>query len=467
MRIHQEWMRALPALACLFTSSLANDELPDLENANHIFNSIQSTLRHWGSAINYNGMSFFLASVPQGTQFYHGTGLKDPVKGTEWLAFKPEHSLGFAHRSGGRKPKNMDGLNDYPGQQLLNDAQDTITEVEEGGYLHTYAAARDLRLLFIDGMSAGPGAGAESQDRILYNDTIDGKRPVDGPSLGGPPQEQQRAKEACRMAKEDWGDRIDGIARTEGDFEIILCSFERDLELVYITQTKPQEKSPGGPGRGGPRGPGGPGGPGHGKPRGPRPGGDFNSLSTRFDERLGQKVRLDFDHFVSAYTYGLDLFPDNASAPQLGHIPIEKLHPIREDVTALINTRSPSLNAFDWQHIADMIVYRYSDELQTFAAGDFSSLQSLRDRVEQLLEPFIDYREFENSAATIDRCTTEWIPTSAPVHSLGGRAVRTVSKRLCSTMTAVLLNDDLDLETAVTSFKELVSYLQWTTWVAK
>jgi hypothetical protein len=37
------------------------------------------------------------------------------------------------------------------------------------------------------------------------------------------------------------GGRIDGVVSTEGDFEIILCRFERDLDVVKITQTKAQD----------------------------------------------------------------------------------------------------------------------------------------------------------------------------------------------------------------------------------
>ena len=410
--------------------------------------------------MNPNGMSFFLASVPKGTLFYHGTGQSEPIRQLEWLAFTPEHSLKFAHRNGGRfhphpKEQASSGFPDGA-QHLLGGEQDEKSqEVDEHGYLHTYAAAKDLRLLYIDGISAGPGGGTESQDRILFNDTIDGWRLMSGPSLGGPPSEQQRALEACRMANEEWGGRIDGVVRTEGDFEIILCSFERDLEVVQITQTKPQDGFPG-PGRGRPGPPGGGGG--H---RGPQWRGEFWSLASRFDEVLGRKVRLEFDHFVSAYTYDLDLFPNNATHPQLRHIPIEQLHPIRKDVIKLVNTRETSLHAFDWQSVADMIVFRYAEELQILAAGNFSSIKSLRDRVEQLLEPFIDYRDSGAREVIVDRCQTEFIPITAPTDSLGGSVIRSISRSICSTFTSVLM-DEMDMEAAVTRFQELVLYLRWT-----
>ena len=41
-------------------------------------------------------MSFFLATIPAGTELYHGRGSNATVKGFEWLAFEPEHAMNFA-----------------------------------------------------------------------------------------------------------------------------------------------------------------------------------------------------------------------------------------------------------------------------------------------------------------------------------------------------------------------------------
>ncbi|KAI7106040.1 hypothetical protein KC340_g4349 [Hortaea werneckii] len=69
-------------------------------NANHIFNAIQSSMRQWGSSLNHNGMSIFLATVPKDVEFYHGTSNPHPINGTQWLAFEPEHALVFARGHG-------------------------------------------------------------------------------------------------------------------------------------------------------------------------------------------------------------------------------------------------------------------------------------------------------------------------------------------------------------------------------
>ncbi|KAJ5144316.1 hypothetical protein N7476_004876 [Penicillium atrosanguineum] len=485
------------ALSLLASPSLSHSHIDAADvsptNANHIFNAIHSALRHWESGIKHNGVSFFLASVPNGTQFYHGTGSSQPINGIEWLAFVPEHALGFAHRSEWRRPHNERKRSvtfqesQHPlasivdGQDHTDGTIDGASDLAGHGYLHIYAAAKDLRLLYVDGMSAGPRGSMQSQDRILFNDTIGHPKPGPKPPIGGPPREQERAIEACRMVKEVWGERIDGLVRTEQGFEIILCEFSRDLDVVHISQTKPQDKTNSddekkyksqrkaqnkadtdGEGSHKQDHKSKPGG--HRGSRGPQ--GDCCSLAARHNQLIGHKVRLDFDEFVTAYTYDLDLFPNNASQPVLEHIPTEQVEPIRRDINHMINTMEPSAYAFDWQAVADMIVTRYSDELDVLAKGHFASATLLRERLEKLLEPFLDYSDFNASDAVVDRCQNEFITHTAPVGTLGGSVVRSVSRRVCSTLVSGLF-DRMDLDKTVVSFGELVSFLGWATLESK
>lgn len=90
------------SLFLVLVSTVSSDATVD--NANHIFNAIHSSMRQWGSSLNHNGMSFFLATVPEGTQLYHGTWDPDFVKGMQWLAFEPEHALIFAGPRRGPPP---------------------------------------------------------------------------------------------------------------------------------------------------------------------------------------------------------------------------------------------------------------------------------------------------------------------------------------------------------------------------
>jgi hypothetical protein len=68
-----------------------------LENANHIFNSVHHSMRQLGNTLEHNGMSLAIVTVPEHTEFYHGTSSALRVNDTEWLAFDPEHAMNFAY----------------------------------------------------------------------------------------------------------------------------------------------------------------------------------------------------------------------------------------------------------------------------------------------------------------------------------------------------------------------------------
>ena len=80
---------------------LAHSEAAIRRNAFSIFNAVHSAMRQWGSALNHNGMSLMLATVPEGQLFYHGGPSSDRPQGInesgfDWLAFEPEHAQMFA-----------------------------------------------------------------------------------------------------------------------------------------------------------------------------------------------------------------------------------------------------------------------------------------------------------------------------------------------------------------------------------
>lgn len=437
-------------------------------NANHVFNTIHSSMRQWGSSVHHNGMSFFLATVPEGTQFYHGTPNPYPVSGIEWLAFEPEHAMGFA------RPHGMDHKPGKPGSEgkksKSRGGQDSLQhpiKVAAGdspvnaGYLHTYTAAKDLRLLYLDGMAAGKSeiGTLDAQDRILLNDTL-----VEH-------DEKERAEVACGMADGEWEGRIDGFLRMEAGFEIILCHFERDLQVVRITQAK--ERKPRNDKRhphedsrshkeGGPGGPGGPGG------GGGRGGGGLGyswvkAVAARYHDIGGHRVSLDFDNFVTAYTYDLDLFAHDPKRPRLTHLSTEELEPIRQDLKSLVTTRgTPDQSSFNWQAVADMIVTRYSDELQNMANDSLSLPSEIRQRAERMLGAFIDYSNPDDTEATADRCADQFIPRHAPRSGLAFQAIRSISKTICSAFTAALVTENADVTKA--SVRDLIKYLSWSSW---
>lgn len=338
--------------------SKAPDNDVPIKNENYIFNVIQDSMRQWGSSLHHNGVSFFLASVPAGTQFYHGTSKATPVNGTEWLAFEPEHAMVFARPRRGPPPhlppddddtEPQDGGHGELRKREHHDADEKhhglpggrppkVFDENESGYLHTYAAAKDLRLLYLDGMSAAKTSKGtlDSQDAILFNGALD-----NSPGRGNG-QENERARLACEMAEKEWEGRIDGVLRMEAGFEIILCGFERDLTPVRITQVKQKPEEQRGPrgnrkhgdrdgpheegddkhhnGHGprkeeddgkrhGPGGPGGPGGPPHGGPGGgPDSSRWMRAITARYNGIGGNRVSLNFNHFVTAFSHNVDLF---------------------------------------------------------------------------------------------------------------------------------------------------------------
>ena len=74
----------------------------------------------------------------------------------------------------------------------------------------------------------------------------DGQQPR--PPHHGPMGETERAEGMCDLARTEYAGRIDGILRMEGGFEIILCDFEKDLDLVQIAQTRDGDTRGGGGG---------------------------------------------------------------------------------------------------------------------------------------------------------------------------------------------------------------------------
>ncbi|KAJ5162136.1 hypothetical protein N7492_007528 [Penicillium capsulatum] len=469
-----------------WTAAYTSTEAP-LRNANHIFNVIHDSMRQWGSSLHHNGVSFLLASVPAGTLFYHGTSESSPVNGTEWLAFEPEHAIVFAGpRWGGPPPPpSPPGDEDDSGNHHRDELRrredgfaedgppplENMDQDEQGaGYLHTYAATRNLRLLYLDGMSAGKTnkGTLDSQDVLLFNRSLNAApRKERGP---GPPGERERAMKACEMAENEWAGRIDGVLRMEAGFEIILCRFERDLTPLRITQVKAQSKD----GKPGPRqgmkmGPGDGPGDGGKKRKGPPRGGPDSSrwmraIAARYDGIGGDRVSLNYDNFVTAFSHDVNLFPENTTLPRLEHLSSAALDAIRTQLTSLILTRDPEEDSWNWQRTTDMIVTRYSDELSYLASGKFTVLENLRDHIELLMSSFIDYRE-RDPRLEAERCATQFLPLQVQdVKTVPARAVHSVARSVCSTLLQAWEEETLDA--AVQRVRSLIGYLDWTTWKA-
>ncbi|KAJ5153290.1 uncharacterized protein N7482_009768 [Penicillium canariense] len=478
-------LRAICSLLILSAGSAASgDADAAIENANHIFNVIHDSMRQWGSSLHHNGVSFFLATVPAGTQLYHGTSKSTPVNGTEWLAFEPEHAMVFARPHRGPPPRQPDegddDENDRGHRDELrrrqphgpgNGPPGPLPHVEavdenDSGYLHIYATTKDLRLVYIDGMSAAKTTKGtlDSQDVLLFNNTLD-----DSPKEGqrGPMGESERAKKACEMAENEWDGHIDGVLRMEAGFEIILCAFERGLTPLRITQVKSDSRARGQGGRtndrhAGPREDDGKrkgpphGGPGHGSSRWMR------AVSARYGGIGGNRVSINYENFVTAFSHDLDLFPEDSPLPRLGHLPSSELDAVRKELTARILAQDATGSPRNWQAITDMIVTRYADELSYLVSGNFTDAKSLHDHIEILLSPFIDYSA-RNTSLETERCATQFLPLETQDSQLlAARAVHSVAHSVCSTLLAAWGEEELD--SAVRTIQALIDHLDWTTW---
>ena len=511
-------MRLLLSTVILSTTSAASipkhtDSTSQLQHANHIFNAIHSSMRQFGSSLNHNGMSLFVATVPEETELYHGTSNLIRVNGTEWLAFEPEHALIFANHGppgGGRgrgpppgqgsPPGDLDGSPGPPSpspfgaderksdlrrhEEPAEHPLGTIAEnkpalsddaEERNGYLHTYRTKHALRLLYVDGQSAAKSdkGTLDVQDMVLlHHNPPEGAfaQPPRGPREGfdrvehrkslqkqkdkprrphGPPGEAERAERMCQLARTEWQDRIDGILRTEGGFEIILCEFEKHLDVVRIAQTNKDARG----------GPGGPGGPGHDN------GDGFNyygAVAARYDGIGGDRVMLNYDNFVSLLAFEDAVHIDDSGRPRVNN-KTSTIEPVREAIKEMISTADNNPAGKDWQSIADMVVARYADRIAYLSsASSFSDLSSFKAEVDRALRPFIDYGD-RNTTTEIQRCSAQFLP-SAPssADSIAHRSILDVTNVLCRTL---LKASNIDtLSHGLSTVRNLKSWLSWTTW---
>ena len=493
-RTHSTMLSTLTLSACLLALPAISQADPSpsvaLEHANYIFNSVHHAMRQWGSSLDHNGMSILLATVPANTEFYHGTSSPRAINGTQWLAFEPEHALNFARCGGGRPgrggppspggrasygerppPKHPDprdqqaplvgsplslGLDDTrrgregpdPENYAPHHARFKADEESCAGYLHTYRTLRDLRLLYVDGQSAAKSdkGTLDVQDLILRtpgsHEQSPNQKPGRGP--GGPPGDSLRALELCNSVKHEWKGKIDGILRMEAGFEVILCSFEDNLDVVSIKQQK--KRQGGGPGS--------------------RDSGDqlsyYQAVAARFDGIGGNRVSVDYDSLISVYAYRNGTYWDGAGLPRvLNDAAITKA--IREDVsTMLTETSNTNFEATDWQAVTDMIVGRYANRIASLADGNITSLTALQAGLDRALRPFIDYSD-RNTLSEVARCAEQFLsPAAITSNTTAAIAVKATHKRVCQTLSGAATAESLD--EGLLLVRSLRDWLGWTTW---
>jgi hypothetical protein len=469
---------------------------PNIENAranaNHVFNALHSSVRQWGSSIKHNGMSFFAATIPKGTTMYHGTRESTPVSGMEWLALEIEHAETFARgmrppggnrtRPGGPGhygPPGGPGEPGGPGQPggperpggapFVQDSNvqdhgygsgdrtetnDSPVE-QKSGYLHTYQANRELRLFYVDGMSAGKTSigTLDSQDYILR----------DSNKSTQPFGDYERARDLCTLSSH-WG--VDGIVRMEAGFEVIFCNFTEGLDLVSINHRPDPETS-----------------------EAMNEFGSFEYLravTSRYHGISGGRINVDFSSMVSAYFYDLNLTnpdPEQSKTPRLVNIDEKSLMKIKSDLGRLLQIEKshppPSVN---WQGIVDMTVTRYSDRLQ-FMIGNSTTKTQILSELNILLNVYINYPQSkDDTSAALSRCKNQYLRAVTPntdsdnmIHA----AISFVTGKICEVLfdtRDTLLDSEKDKGSTVQDnneaekqakgqIGELIEWLDWSTWL--
>ena len=411
--------------------------------------------------------------------------MPDAVTGMEWVAFERDHALHFAHlyltpTPGPRVPgvKNVEKV--YPDKNSLisfRNKQHILHAQRQPrnsdpvwilpGYLHSYLARKDLRLLYLDGSAAATTnkGTLDVSDLLLLNNSQMMHLP-----------EPDRARRLCQIAAKDWGGRIDGFIRMEAGFEIIICSFAKSLHFVEALRAEDID---------------------HGGTIS-RKANVFHwlrAVAARYNGIGGSppRVQLNYNTFLTAYAYPLDVFQNASTAlPRLIAAPQSILEDMRSDMKSII-LQSDSFDKIthsscDWQAVADMIVQKYANPLQYLVTSSEFSKSSTRlaQELNYMLRPFFDTLH-RDAAIETKRCAAEFMPLdfhSSDSHdytgSLSGRAIYTVSYHICCTLinalwslehpsssssssTATLSSEDKHTH-HLTTLRGLTSYLAWTEW---
>lgn len=484
---------------------------PSLDDAKsrgpQIFNAINNAMRQWGSSLHHNGMSVYLATVPEGVIFHHGNDNETSPDGPEWLAYEIEHAEGFArgrHGPPGRGPPGDgrgppdDGHPPPPNndrkppsgsreaqskfdlirmkdegtsQHVMGDeppaeSPSDVHDMEgQGGWLHTYRTTRPLRYLYVDGMSGGKTSMGtlDTQDYLLRGDkttvyTMD-KPPHMGKRAGGPMDERRRAYELCEMCYY-WD--LSGIIRMEAGFEIIHCDFQDGLEEIQALQRPdPADRD-------------------RGKDGDVRNFEFMRALSERYYEIGSSRTTIEFSTMVSAFFYPVNLTnpdPKRPDLPRLANVTDAELAAIKADLNRIISETPDNFSrTVDWQDVTDLIVTRYADRFK-YMTQKVTSADQLLGEINHLLTVYIDYsgKDVDQIPSAINRCTDFYLHGISPqtkADHLIHAAIKSVTSQICTKLfdareiLSSKSSDAAGLETSKLSdamhiIRSLVEYLGW------
>lgn len=212
----------------------------DIVNASAVFNSVHGALKQKDANILPVGVTFIPAYIPPNTRFYHSTSSPNIPNLFEWIAMDYEFSYNFAPfpRRKARAPhrhhqKLVPNDSNHMEQSEINTKSNFRHPSFEGKhiYLYTFRTTKELnKVLLLDGASASKMSPEMDQQLILsrqenITETVD---------------ERISSEKICNWGK-SFG--LQGIIRLEIGYEIIICDFHKDLELIsnvtldHLTET--------------------------------------------------------------------------------------------------------------------------------------------------------------------------------------------------------------------------------------
>ncbi|KAG0709017.1 hypothetical protein DFH29DRAFT_842848 [Suillus ampliporus] len=443
------------------------DEGP-AENAtgNLIFDTVNSFLQHWPNTRYRNGHNIVPGVIPIGTLLYHGTSRDTIPSEPDWIATDPEHSILFA-RHGAR-----DG----------------------GGWHLTLAATRPLKVLYFDGSSAAKvmDGTMDVQFIVAWGDLI--------PERAG---DREVIKVLCTWGKE-FG--IDGFARMEMDFEVMLCDFTAGVEVVsflHVAVPKVDMSYPL-----------------------PRSDSDVEIRSFEvmhagsWHNRYpgDSRIVLDLTGLISLYDTALapSLIPVRAGLERCDHrvlgMSSEDISRLMRKLTEVVSRPDPVGSGIDWKTLIHVIVDRYADRLElmqhllNFTSSDSQELlqraKLAQTQLRIMLTPYLLHSTIVPSAGTSGVNASRWAspifkhcatthtstlnqkPFMTSSEHLLLKAVEDTTREICRVTTKMwadgvmtgldtLFQVDITGEPEVTQLmgewrqdiQRLMSWLDWSVWI--
>lgn len=423
-------------------------------HANHLFNALSSAARQWGSSVHHNGLSFFIAQVPSNTVLYHGSSTDStPMQGTEWLALEAEHALTFARTDVAQQQQGREnfpqtsGTITSPEQAVLGSAVPASTsDPQNGGWLQSYAAKRDLRLLYIDGMSAAkwPNGTLDSQDLILLNQTCTTTQ--DCPTL----TDTQRVHQLCTIASHTWEGRIDGFLRMETGFEVIVCNATDTVKMVESHRiVMPPDSDSSNP-----------------DPHAHHPWGSnfaawIEAAASRYDGIDGNRAIVSTHEMASAFSFASSRIM-GSMLPRAADLTPAQRRRTYEAVTTMVLQDHGSGSSHNVQTLADLVLERYARPLALLASDKMDGIEACRRRLQQLFLPFAEPAAQGSVAREIQRCRDHNLPPATSAEPKTVNAIREVQGVICSETQALLEADDKwEIQQRI---RRLMNWLDWPIW---